>query len=144
MLMINKDLSWATIDTTTVTEWVNQPAFGGKMPDGVIAAVDDDNPLYEKIMSAPRFEPVLDGDGNLTDITVLEPLPPPLPTSEEQIQTAQQQLNEIDNKSIRPNRAVLRALALGKEPNESDIKYLSDLEEQAVDLREQIQQLSQN
>ena len=70
MLVINKDLSWFTMNGVKVEEWL--ACFNGEMPEIIAYAVDDDNPVYEKIMNTPAFNPVEDENKQLIDIVPVD------------------------------------------------------------------------
>jgi hypothetical protein len=68
MLVINKDLSWFTMDGVTVSQWIG--FFGGVKPENAAYAIEADNHVFEKITAACGFTPVEDDDGNLVDIVL--------------------------------------------------------------------------
>ena len=94
--------------------------------------VPDNSELAVKIMSTPYWEPVEDEMGQLVDII---PIDPPV-TDEDRILSIKSQLDEIDRLAIRP----LRAVAAGKD-TEEDRDILVDLEQQAAELRQQLDEL---
>ena len=96
--------------------------------------VDDNSELARKITSTPYWEPVMDDDGNLVDIT---PIDPPV-TAEEQIDNIKNQLASIDLQTARP----LRAIAAGT-ATEDDREKLEELETQAERLRAELTEISQ-
>ena len=96
--------------------------------------VPDGSELAEKIMSTAHWDPVTDEDGNLIDITPVEP-PEPEPTAEDQIFSLKNQLATIDMQTVRPMRAIIAGTA-----TEEDRAKLAELETQAEELRKQIAQ----
>ena len=94
--------------------------------------VPDGSELASKIKSTPYWEPVEDEMGQLADII---PIESPV-TDEERIAQLKSELDEIDRLAIRP----LRAIAAGTDTVE-DREILSDLEQQAAELRQQLDEL---
>ncbi len=94
--------------------------------------VPDNSGLAVKIMSTPYWEAVEDENGQLVDII---PIEPPV-TDEERIAQLKSELDEIDRLAIRP----LRAIAAGTD-TEEDREILADLEQQAAELRRQLDEL---
>ena len=96
--------------------------------------IPDDSELARKIMSTSFWEPVMDDDGNLVDIT---PIDPPV-TAEEQIDNIKNQLASIDLQTARPLRAIAAGTAI-----EEDRERLKELETQAEGLRAELTEISQ-
>ncbi len=84
--------------------------------------------------SAHYWTPVEDDKGNLIDII---PVDPPV-TDKERILSLKNQLEELDRQAIRP----LRAIAAGND-TEEDREILTDLEQQAAKLRQQLASLEE-
>ncbi len=97
--------------------------------------VPDNSKLAQKVMSTPYWTPVEDDKGNLIDII---PVDPPV-TDKERILSLKNQLEELDRQAIRP----LRAIAAGTD-TEEDREILTNLEQQAEELRSQISELENN
>ena len=97
--------------------------------------VHDNSDVAAKVMSNPYWEPVEDEMGQLVDII---PIDPPV-TDEDRILSIKSQLDEIDKLAIRP----LRAIAAGKD-TEEDRDILVDLEQQAAELRQQLDELEKH
>lgn len=96
--------------------------------------VDDNSELAKKIIATPHWEPVVDDDGNLVDIT---PIDPPL-TYEEQIANIKNRLTSIDMQTVRPMRAIATGTA-----TEEDSTKLAELEQRAKQLRAELTEISQ-
>ena len=96
--------------------------------------VPDNSELAGKIKSAPYWTPVEDDSGNLIDII---PVAPPV-TDKEKILSLKNQLEELDRQAIRP----LRAIAAGTDTGE-DREILADLERQAAEFRQQLDELEE-
>ena len=96
--------------------------------------VHDNSDVAAKVMSNPYWEPVEDEMGRLVDII---PIDPPV-TDKDRILSIKSQLDEIDRLAIRP----LRAIAAGTD-TEEDRDILVDLEQQAAELRQQLDELEE-
>ena len=96
--------------------------------------VPDNSELAGKIKSAHYWTPVEDDKGNIIDII---PVDPPV-TDKERILSLKNQLEELDRQAIRP----LRAIAAGTD-TEEDREILTDLEQQAAKLRQQLAALEE-
>ena len=96
--------------------------------------VHDNSDVAAKVMSNPYWEPVEDEMGQLVDII---PIDPPV-TDKDRILSIKSQLDEIDRLAIRP----LRAIAAGTD-TEEDRDILVDLEQQAAELRQQLDELEE-
>ncbi len=94
--------------------------------------VHDNSEIAAKVISTPFWNPVEDDNGNLINII---PVDPPI-TDEERILSLKSQLEELDGQAIRP----LRAIAAGT-GTEEDREILTELEQQAAELRRQIAEL---
>ncbi|MDE6725086.1 MAG: hypothetical protein K2J79_05720 [Ruminiclostridium sp.] len=94
--------------------------------------VPDNSELAAKIKSTPYWKPVEDENGKLVDII---PVEAPI-TNEEKILALKNQLEDLDKLAIRP----LRAIATGTDTDE-DREKLADLEQQAAELRQQLDEL---
>lgn len=94
--------------------------------------VPDNSELAGKIRSTPCWEPVEDDNGVLMDIIPVEPEV----SDEESILLLKSRLEELDRLAIRP----LRAIAAGTD-TEEDREVLADLEQQAAELRQQLDEL---
>lgn len=97
--------------------------------------VPDNSPLAAKILSIPYWEAAEDDDGNLTDIIPIEP-PNSGMSVQEEIARLKAELVRIDSQAIRP----LRAIA-AETDTEEDRTILTDLEQQAKAIREQLVEL---
>lgn len=85
-------------------------------------------------MSTPYWEPVEDGNGVLTDVIPVE-----MPSvDEEKALYLKSLLEDLDRLAVRP----LRAIAAGTDIEE-DREVLTDLEEQAAELREQLAEIEE-
>ena len=96
--------------------------------------VHDNSDVAAKVMSNPYWEPVEDEMGQLVDII---PIDPPV-TDKDRILSIKSQLDELDRLAIRP----LRAIAAGTD-TEEDRDILVDLEQQAAELRQQLDELEE-
>jgi hypothetical protein len=76
--------------------------------------------------------------GDMFDGTNFTSPPAPVPTAEQIRASVLQQLIVIDQKSIRPNRSIMSAIAAGQIPDEADVTMLNDLINQAATLRGQL------
>lgn len=94
--------------------------------------VPDNSELAAKIMSTAYWEAVENESGQLIDII---PIEPPV-TDEKRIAQLKIELEEIDRQAIRP----LRAIAAGTD-TEEDREVLADLEQQAAELRQQLDEI---
>ena len=124
-MIIFNDHTWQTSMMEPDTNFLEE--YDCEQPKWV---VPDDSELAEKIKNNPHWEPVLNENGELIDITVITPV-----CEEPQMTEAElkQQLNEIDRLAIRP----LRAIAAGTE-TEEDRAVLAELEERAGAIRAKI------
>ena len=124
-MIIFNDHTWQTSMMEPDTNFLEE--YDCEQPKWV---VPDDSELAEKIKNNPHWEPVLNENGELIDITVITPV-----CEEPQMTEAElkQQLNEIDRLAIRP----LRAIAAGTE-TEEDRAVLAELEKRAGEIREQL------
>lgn len=98
--------------------------------------VDDNSALAGKILSAVRWEPVEDENGNLIDIAEIEAAAEGQSDSE-RIESLKAELDEIDKQAIRP----LRAIAAGTD-TEEDTRILAEMESRAEAIRAEIANLS--
>ena len=94
----------------------------------------DNSEIAVKIRATPYWNPVENEEGMLVDII---PIDPPV-TDEERISQLKSKLDEIDRLAIRP----LRAIAAGTD-TEEDREILADLEQQAAELRQQLDELEE-
>lgn len=92
-------------------------------------ATPDNTELARKIMSTPYWEPIEDDNGRLIDIA---PAERPI-SNEERIAKLKNELEELDSQAVRP----LRAIAAGTD-DEEDRQILTDLEQQAAELRKRL------
>lgn len=126
-MIIFENKTWQTSTSAPDTNYLE--GIDCEQPKWVIP---DDSELAGKIMSTPYWKPVEDANGELIDI-ILEKLPV---TDEERILQLKSELDEIDRLAIRP----LRAIAAGTD-TEEDREILADLEQQAAELRRQLDEL---
>lgn len=130
-MIIFNDHTWQTSSKYSNTNYL-RGVEGVTQPQWV---VPDNTELANKIISTFYWEPVEDDNGNLIDIT---PVDPPV-TDKERILSLKNQLEELDRQAIRP----LRAIAAGTD-TEEDREILTNLEQQAEELRSQISELENN
>ena len=126
-MIIFENRSWQTSSVSPDTNYLE--GIDCEQPKWV---VPDNSELAGKIMSTPFWEPVEDEDGNLMDIT---PVEPPV-SDEDKVEQLKNKLNEIDRLAIRP----LRAIAAGTD-TEEDRSLLIDLENQAKAIRQQLSEI---
>lgn len=130
-MIIFNDHTWQTSSNYLNTNYL-RGVEGVTQPQWV---VPDNTELANKIISTFYWEPVEDDSGNLIDI-----IPVNLPvTDKERILSLKNQLEELDRQAIRP----LRAIAAGTD-TEEDREILTNLEQQAEELRSQISELENN
>ena len=137
MLIINKDYTRYTIEGMSVTEWLEQPALDGKLPDDILTAIDDDHPHYAEFIGTDDMAALIERVG--TPEIILAPKQQVTADLNAQATAALlSQLEEIDRQSIRPNRTINCALAAGEVPNREDVTILEMLEAQAESLRKEL------
>ena len=128
-MIIFANRSWQTDASAPDTNYLD--GIDCEQPKWV---VPDNSELAGKIKSAPYWTPVEDDSGNLIDII---PVDPPV-TDKEKILSLKNQLEELDRQAIRP----LRAIAAGTDTGE-DREILADLERQAAEFRQQLDELEE-
>lgn len=126
-MIIFENGSWQTDTSAPDTNYLE--GIDCEQPKWIIS---DNSELAGKVMSTPYWEPVENENGELISII---PIEPPV-TDEERIAQLKSELDEIDRLAIRP----LRAIAAGTE-TEEDREILANLEQQAAELRQQLDEL---
>lgn len=123
-MIIFEDRTWQTSTFSPDTNYLE--GIDCEQPKWVIS---DNSELTWKIMSTPYWEPIEDDNGRLIDIA---PVERPI-SNEERIAKLKNELEELDSQAVRP----LRAIAAGTD-DEEDRQILTDLEQQAAELRKRL------
>ena len=124
------------IKNMTVKDWTT--ALNDNVPLEVVVTIDDDHALFEKVVKAGNFEPVVK-DGDLTDIIELPPVKYEIPP-QTQISELVNNLNLTDHVIIKRVEAILPALyeMLGIEKSSEDMRKLRDVSEERQSWRDEI------
>lgn len=123
-MIIFEDRTWQTSTFSPDTNYLE--GIDCEQPKWVIS---DNSELTWKIMSTPYWEPIEDDNGRLIDIA---PAERPI-SNGERIAKLKNELEELDSQAVRP----LRAIAAGTD-DEENRQILTDLEQQAAELRKRL------
>lgn len=120
-MIVFENLTWQTRSDKPNENWGENAKW----------VINDNSLLAAKIMSTPKWTAIEDEEYNLVDIEAVE-------IEVDRKAEIISRLAEIDTEETRPLAAITLANLIGETPTSYDIKKLSELEAEKVELRAEL------